>query len=221
MLKKDLRRACLLFTGDDMYGYILPTLNVSPTQKEETVICDRCHHTWIEVVMLHGIIAGYAKHYDCCDKCMNEHDKKTLGIMNPPALPAPSTLFQEEEKSGEMTEDELANHFNVPVPSKKEEPKFREMTLEQIEDWESKQDNNNSIYKVAARVKNAATAAAKGNLTSQGVILCNMFTHLFKNLYDFAETIPDKETKIKLIEVVRKSEDIPANLIEALAAGVR
>lgn len=126
-----------------------------------------------------------------------------------------------EAGEGEMDEAEVAKIFNEKPPKKKKEKSFKKMSLEEIEDWEKAQDNSNDIYKVSARVKNLARAAVKGNLTQQGDMVVNMFTHLFKSFYDFAETVSDKETKIKLIEMTRKQEELPGSLLSALGSGVR
>ena len=130
------------------------------------------------------------------------------------------------ESSGEMSADEVAQIFQEKEPKKiklkkKKEKKLNKMTIEEIESWERAQDNSNDIYKVAARVKNAARMAVKGNLTAQGDMVCNTFTHLIKAFYDFAETVPDKETKVRLSQLVKKQEEAPANLICALTAGVK
>lgn len=127
------------------------------------------------------------------------------------------------EFGGEMSEAEVANLFHTAEPraKKPKQKKLSKMTLEEIEAWEAAQENSNDIYKVSARVKNLARSAVKANLTAQGEMVVNMFTHVIKELYDFADTIPDKETKIKLTNMVRKQEEMPANLIAALGAGVR
>lgn len=122
----------------------------------------------------------------------------------------------------EMTEAEIAKHFGAKLrkPRLMKGPKLSEMSLEQIEEWEKQQDNSNDIYKVAARVKNLATPL-DGSLTSTGIMLCNSFTHVFKDLYDFAETIRSKKTKTRLIELIRSKEKIPGDLIAALRSGVK
>jgi len=52
-------------------------------------------------------------------------------------------------------------------------------------------------------------------------MLCNTFVHVLKSIYDFADSIEDKDTKIKLIEIMRRHENMPANLIAAAGAGVK
>jgi hypothetical protein len=123
----------------------------------------------------------------------------------------------------EMNEAEIARLFKVEEPKKKKvkQKKLSRMTLEEIEEWEKAQDNSNDIYKVSARIKNLARGAVKSNLTAQGDMVINMFTHVIKTLYDFADTVSDKETKIRLTETIRRQEEMPANLIAALGAGVK
>lgn len=119
-----------------------------------------------------------------------------------------------------MTEEELAKHFGEVLPKKKKVQDVSKMTLEEITEWESKQENSNDIYKVAARIKNLARDG-KANLTPVGEMLCNTFVHVLKSFYDFAETISDKEIKIKLIELTRKQEAMPGNFIAAAHSGVK
>lgn len=124
-----------------------------------------------------------------------------------------------ENYDPQMTEEELAVHFNEPLPKKKQEKKVDKMSLEEIESWEKKQDNSNDIYKISARVKNLARTGG-GNLTDVGDMLCNTYTHVIKAFYDFSENIPDKETKIKLTDLIRRHEDMPGNFIAATHSGV-
>lgn len=133
-----------------------------------------------------------------------------------------------QEFGGEMSEAEIAAMFPTqPAPrviakkKKKKENKLNKMTMEEIEGWEAAQDNSNDIYKVSARIKNAARAGVKANLTPQGDMVCNTFTHLVKGIYDLAETVHDKDVRTKLIQFARKQEEAPAGLIAALSAGVR
>jgi hypothetical protein len=132
----------------------------------------------------------------------------------------------EKEFGAEMTEEELARMFgekpkkNTGVDLSAKNP-FKGMTLEQIEEWEAKQNNSNDIYKIKARVQNLAVGISGGNLTPVGEMMANTFVHLFKDLYDFAEAIPDKELKIALIEKIRVHEAAPGNLISAAMSGVK
>jgi hypothetical protein len=130
-----------------------------------------------------------------------------------------------ENESGEMSEEEVAALFQTQVPEPKAKKKklkpLNKMSMEEIEEWERQQDNSNDIYKVQARVKNAASRAVKANLTPQGIMVCNTFVHMLKLLYDFAATVDDKDTRIKLTNLVKSQEDMPASLISALNAGVR
>lgn len=122
----------------------------------------------------------------------------------------------------ELSETDLAVHFSEPPKKSKKvkEKALKEMTMEEINEWEAKQNNSNDIYKVKARVANLARSGG-GSLTDQGEMLCNTFVHVLKSMYDFAETIEDKTLRIKLIENIRKHEGMPANLIAAAGAGVK
>lgn len=126
----------------------------------------------------------------------------------------------EDESDAEMNEHELANHFKENAPKKKVvvEPKLE--TKEDIEAWEKAQDNSNDIYRISARVKNLARGA-DASLTPVGEALCNTYTHVLKELYDFAETVKNKKTKAKLLEILRKNEVMPGNFIAAVKNGVR
>lgn len=124
---------------------------------------------------------------------------------------------------GEMSEDELAKIFKEsrePAPRKVKEKPLEKMTLQEIEDWESKQDNSNDIYKIKARVANLARGPGM-SLTPQGEMLCNSFVHVLKALYDFTETMEDKDAKIRLISLIRNQEGMPGVLIAAAGAGVK
>lgn len=142
--------------------------------------------------------------------------------------PEMNARTNEAEKSfgTEMSEEELAKIFNAKPAKKKageidmsEKEPFKGMTLDEIETWEAKQENNNDIYKVKARVKNHAVSTGAA-LTAVGEMMVNSFVHVAKDLYDFAETIPDKSLRIALTERIRKHETMPANLIAAASAGV-
>lgn len=116
---------------------------------------------------------------------------------------------------GEKTKKKLTNGVDLSA----KEP-FKGMSIEQIEEWEQKQDNSNDIYKVKARVSNLA-AATGGSLTAVGEMMVNSFVHVVKDLYDFADTIQDKSLRIQLIERVKKHEGMPGALIDATKSGVK
>ena len=147
----------------------------------------------------------------------------TLGL-NIGEIDAPEVtekLNQKEAEFGEeMSEADAAKHFGVQVPKKVEQKPFSEMSLDEINSWEAKQNNSNDIYKVKARVANLARANG-ASLTPVGEMMVNTFVHVVKDLYDFADTIPDMQIRIKLIERIRKHEGMPGNLINAAGAGVR
>lgn len=155
-----------------------------------------------------------------------EHPIHVGGTTITPEVDAKLNEFEANEFGGEMSEEELASHFREKpkrefrqaVDLAKKEP-FKGMTLQEIEDWEARQDNANDLFKVKARVKNAVSGTG-GALTAVGEMMVNSFVHVAKDLYDFADTIQDKELRIRLIERVRKHESMPATLIAAVASGV-
>lgn len=128
----------------------------------------------------------------------------------------------EAEFGEELSERDIAKFFKEKIPKKKEkkEKGLNKMSLKEIESWEKAQDNSNDIYKVSARIKNLARQGAGANLTPAGDVLCNSHTHLIKAFYDFAETVEDKETKMKLVNLIRSNEGMAANVISALGSGV-
>lgn len=119
----------------------------------------------------------------------------------------------------EMSETDLEKHFGRQRPKKIKEKPLKEMSLQEIEAWERKQDNSNDIYKVSARVKNLAREGGAA-LTPQGDMLANTYTHVLLSLYGFAEKIQDATIKINLINLIRSHENMPANLIAAAGVGV-
>lgn len=114
-----------------------------------------------------------------------------------------------------MSPEELAQYFKEQPPKLQKEMDFVGMTKEQIEDWERKQDNSNDIYKIAARVKNLARVDGLASLTPTGEILCNTYTHVIKAFYDFADTLQDKNEKIRLYQLIQVNENMPGRLISA------
>lgn len=67
------------------------------------------------------------------------------------------------------------------------------------------------LYNISARVKNLATYGGS-NLTPMGVQLCNCYTHVLKELYDFSRTLPDHHKEV-LRAILAKNESMPAELI--------
>lgn len=124
-------------------------------------------------------------------------------------------------EGGEMTEEELAVHFGEPLPKAKQEKPINKMTLEEIEAWEKQQDNSNDIYKIKARIKNLVRAESGGSITDVGEMLVNCYVHVMKALYDFADKVEDKETKIKLIGLIQSQENMPGQFISAVHANVK
>lgn len=75
------------------------------------------------------------------------------------------------------------------------------------------------IYAVAARVKNLAREGG-GSLTPVGEILCNTYVHVILSLYNFANSLPEGQRE-RLKDLIRASEDMPANVISASKAQVK
>jgi hypothetical protein len=129
----------------------------------------------------------------------------------------------DDDGGGEMSEDELARLFKEKRQSKKTKDlgkSLNKMSLEEIEAWESSQDNSNDIYKIKARIANLARGPGM-SLTPQGDILCNSFVHVCKALYEFANTLTVPEERIQLIALIRAQESVPGTIISAAGAGVK
>lgn len=136
-------------------------------------------------------------------------------------------VFNDEDEtgpnSGEMSEEELSRLFKEKRQTKKTKElskSLSKMSLEEINEWESKQDNSNDIYKIKARIANLARGPGM-SLTPVGEILCNSFVHVLKALYDFADQIEDKAVKIQLIQIIRNQESVPGTIIAAAGAGIK
>jgi hypothetical protein len=127
---------------------------------------------------------------------------------------------QDHEYDGELAQNDLAKYFKERPVKPTNQPNFGKMSLEQIEEWERKQENSNDIYKIKARVANLARGGG-ASLTPQGEMLCNTYVHVLKSFYDFADRIPDREMRLRLIELIKSNEGMPANLINAAGAGVK
>ena len=137
---------------------------------------------------------------------------------------------------GEYSEAELSRMFGDKAASKPNKKGLKEMSEDEInrvpvqdlqklvteaEAEEIRQDNSNEIYKVKARVANLAVSISGGNLTPVGTMMVNSFVHVVKDLYDFADTLTDKELGIRLSERIRRHESMPGNLISAASSGVK
>lgn len=137
---------------------------------------------------------------------------------NAQAIPIPASLGSYPDISDSeapMTEAELADYFNEPVPEKKPEGKPVEtMTKEEIHTWEAQQDNSTEIYKIAARVKNLARSDGQASLLPAGEALCNLYVHAMKSFYDFADTLPE-DSRRKMYILIQKQESLPGNVISA------
>jgi hypothetical protein len=74
------------------------------------------------------------------------------------------------------------------------------------------QNNSNDLYAIDARVKNLARDW-DAHLTPMGTILCNHFTFVLKDLYDFSDTLSEPY-KHRLKEILEKHEGMPRKIIE-------
>lgn len=127
---------------------------------------------------------------------------------------------EESEFGTPWNEEELAKYFGEPPPVKKETKSLKDMSAEEIIAMETAQDNSNDIYKLSARVKNLARGGG-ASLTPMGDALCNTYTHVLKAFYTFAETMTNPEEKDRFIQLIRRHEDMPSNVIAAASAGVK
>lgn len=133
-----------------------------------------------------------------------------------------------ENEAEAWKEDELDRYFN-----KKESKTLRDMTEEEIdctpipkleklvkeaEEEEEKSNNSTDIYKIKARVANLARGPGM-HLTPTGEILCNVFVHMLKELYDFTDTLKDEKIKESLYTIIRKQENVPNTIIAAAGQG--
>lgn len=84
---------------------------------------------------------------------------------------------------------------------------------DEMKQLEKAQEESNEIYRVAARVKNYARE--KAALTPAGEALCNMYVHVMKAYYTFADTLSPEDRK-RLIDLTRTQEKMPGKLIVAL-----
>ena len=60
-----------------MKGFTFPFKCMEKTEIM-SVRCRRCGNVWQEEVTHYGAIAGYARNYDCCEKCITSDDRKRL-----------------------------------------------------------------------------------------------------------------------------------------------
>jgi hypothetical protein len=69
----------------------------------------------------------------------------------------------------------------------------------------------NDVYAISGRIKNIIAKEGIA-LSPAGTILINYFTLLFKDLYDFSDSIPpDSATKLRYL--LRNKEDLPKTII--------
>lgn len=118
-----------------------------------------------------------------------------------------------------MSEAEIAALFGEKPPEHKPAPKAPTTDAE-YKAYEEALVWATDIYRIAARVKNSVRGTG-GGLTPQAEMLCNTYVHVLKSFYDFSETIKDENIKKALIDLIRKNEDMPANVVAAAFAGMR
>jgi len=76
------------------------------------------------------------------------------------------------------------------------------------------EDEQNSIYRIAAKVKNLARGD-DAHLTPVGEAMCNYYIIVLKDFYDFAEDLPGSY-KQELIALIEHHYDMPGKLIRAV-----
>ena len=69
-----------------------------------------------------------------------------------------------------------------------------------------------SIYALAARIKNLARQD-DASLTPMGEKLCNLYVHVLKDFYSYAESMPEPY-KSKLSELIESKEGFCRDVIE-------
>lgn len=114
-----------------------------------------------------------------------------------------------DDKENQMTNRDAANHFGVAVPVEKTVPDFK--SKEEALKWEKDELESSDIYRIAARVKNLARSGG-GSLTPVGEQMCNLYVHVMKHFYDFADTLSEPKRE-EMRELLRKHEEFPGQLI--------
>lgn len=61
-------------------GFYLPIQQPKSYTEMLTVICKRCNTTWQEEVTHMGVLAGYARRYDCCVYCLTPEELENFGV---------------------------------------------------------------------------------------------------------------------------------------------
>lgn len=115
------------------------------------------------------------------------------------------------DKENQMTGKDAAAHFNCPVPVEKTLPDFKMMTKEEVEKWEKDEMESSDIYRISARVKNLARDGG-GSLTPVGESMCNLYVHVIKSFYDFADTLETTKRE-EFRALIRSHEGMPGKLI--------
>jgi len=71
---------------------------------------------------------------------------------------------------------------------------------------------NNDIYQISGRLKNIL-ASADMALSPAGTVLINLYTHVLKSLYDFAESLPAPHNQ-ELMALLLTKEEFPKDVIK-------
>lgn len=83
--------------------------------------------------------------------------------------------------------------------------------LDEHELAEKERLESTDIYKISARIRNHVSALL--SLTPIGIIFCNEFTHVMKELYDFGDSL-EKSKKNELRTILKRAEKMPSKVIE-------
>lgn len=110
-----------------------------------------------------------------------------------------------EDLGEEMSESDIASIFGEKVPKGK--------VIKNPE---------HEIYRISARINNETVSALGfNNINPEQRMICNTFAHTLKALYDFADKMKAKKSKEGLLKLIEAQEKTAANLIAALASGVK
>lgn len=104
----------------------------------------------------------------------------------------------------EHYKDEEEWHENTAPPADPATP-------EEQAEHEKETSHPEYIYNIKGRITNHISARG-AHLTPMGEMLCNMQAHMLKEFYIFASVL-DPQWAEKLRELIRKHEEMPANLI--------
>lgn len=133
------------------------------------------------------------------DPPKENNELKPIGAKEPQMTEEEQAAVDDAPKHGEMSKEELAKHFNEPVPMER---------------------GTDEIYAISARIKNACVLQVGSNLTPAGIMLCNTYTHTIKAFYDFAKTLKDDKERERLNAFIKGQEGMAATFVGAAMANV-